>query len=514
MRKFLYSKTVCLLFFVLLFVSHSLHAQKPILLKIGVADSALLDYKTIGDTCFFKVKQGGFFQLWKTDGTTAGTVLVKDSFVSEIGNFVSINNTLYFFGPNRFGKPALYKSNGTKLGTVVVRNFSADSSILLGLSVINNVGYFSYMHGNPQYEGIWKTYGDSAGTTEIKAGILVKKTFQNKAFFKAGTTPIIFMVNNPGNSYAAIWKTDGTLAGTMKLKDSAFLYSISKIGGLVQTTTCTIFTDYAGASNLWRSDGSVAGTYVLRGGSINNLTLYNDNAYFLSGAVYKALNKTDGTSTGAVLGLSNVGNSLGVLGNKLFLGGKDNNDWEPYAGDGTPANTNLLRDIHLGADAGGSDPRYYTALNNTMFFIANNNVHGDQIYRSNATIAGTTLAYALADTIPNFNTKGLSASGSYLLFVSNNNALYVLRPTANPAGLFGSNQMPMLKVFPNPTNSILYIDYPASQNTFIQLHSYLGQEILAVPFTNKLDLSALSKGIYFLTITDKDKKYTQKIIVD
>ncbi|OYU96344.1 MAG: hypothetical protein CFE21_08075 [Bacteroidetes bacterium B1(2017)] len=487
-------------------------AQKPTLLKVGVADSALLDYKTIGDTSYFKVKQGAYFQLWKTDGTPGGTKLVKDSFVSEIGNFAAINNTLYFFGPNRAGKPALYKSNGTPAGTQIVRSFATDSAVLLGLSVINNVGYFSYTHGTPHYEGVWKTYGDSAGTTEIKSGLIVKKTFENKAFFKAGLTAIIFVVNYPNNTYSALWKTDGTLAGTTKLKDSVFNYSTSKIGGMVQTSTCAIFTNTFGASNLWRSDGSIAGTYLIRGGSINNLTLYNDKAYFLSGAVYKTLNQTDGSAFGAVLGLTNVGNSLGVLGNKLFLGGKDNNDWEPYAGDATPSNSVLLKDIHLGTDAGGSDPRFFTAVNGTMFFVANDYLHSDQIYKTNGTPSGTSLAYSLADTIRNFSTKGLSASGTNLLFVSGNN-LYSLR-TTGVSGLFPLNQEQVLNLYPNPTNGILNIDYKASSEATLKVYSCLGQEVLSIPFASTIDLAGLGSGIYLLSILDGEKSITRKVILE
>ena len=54
-------------------------AQKPIFLKSNMADSTLKDIALVQNDTYFKFKQNNHFQLWKTNGTLAGTVLVKDS---------------------------------------------------------------------------------------------------------------------------------------------------------------------------------------------------------------------------------------------------------------------------------------------------------------------------------------------------------------------------------------------------------------------------------------------------
>jgi ELWxxDGT repeat protein len=493
----------------------NVYAQKPIQLKLGVSDTTLLDIENIGNATYFKVRKGPYSQLWKTDGSQTGTVLVKDSFVGDINNLVALNGVLYFLGKNTNGNPCIYKSNGTRLGTSVVKSFTTDSAKLFGLSIINNVGYFSYSYANPTYNGIWKTDGTDAGTVEIKSGVICRKGFNNQGFLPAGSS-IIFWAHKPVGTYGALWRTDGTNAGTFILKDSITFYAIDFMGGYVNTTSCAIVTFTAGlggASNLYRTDGSLAGTYFLRGGSINNLTLFNNNAYYTSGSIYKSLGKTDGATYGAVLGLTNIGNSLGVANNQFYLGGKDNNDWEPYISDGTPGNTLLLKNIRLGSEAGGSDPRYYTAVGNTMYFVANDYMYNNQIYKSNGTSAGTVLAYALADSIPGFSTKGLTSGAGFLLFVDKGNTLYTLGTSGTSGSKFLYNDNHFFQVFPNPSTGMLFLTYPTSEQTEILVLNSLGQEVFKQNNAQELNLSFLPKGIYTLSITSESNTYSQRIIL-
>lgn len=71
-----------------------------------------------------------------------------------------------------------------------------------------------------------------------------------------------------------------------------------------------------------------------------------------------------------------------------------------------------------------------------------------------------------------------------------------------------------IKIYPNPTTSILNIDDEQNQlqNTTIEIKNYLGQTVYKVPFTNQIDLSSLSAGMYFLTVEDKSNKKTIKIV--
>lgn len=72
-----------------------------------------------------------------------------------------------------------------------------------------------------------------------------------------------------------------------------------------------------------------------------------------------------------------------------------------------------------------------------------------------------------------------------------------------------------IKVFPNPFNNILHIELENPKiNTKITISDILGKQYLNEPINNShtLDLSHLSKGIYFIQATSGDKKITKRII--
>src|SRR5262249_46384662 len=64
------------------------------------------------------------YELWKTDGTAAGTVLVKDIYPGSAGSSLSsltaVNSTLFFLADDGTTGWELWKSDGTGAGTVLV----------------------------------------------------------------------------------------------------------------------------------------------------------------------------------------------------------------------------------------------------------------------------------------------------------------------------------------------------------------------------------------------------------
>ena len=68
-------------------------------------------------------------ELWRTDGTAAGTVMVKDIYPGE-GNssypdyLTAVNGTLYFTATDGTNGYELWKSDGTAEGTVMVKDIN------------------------------------------------------------------------------------------------------------------------------------------------------------------------------------------------------------------------------------------------------------------------------------------------------------------------------------------------------------------------------------------------------
>src|SRR5262249_6413915 len=121
------------------------------------------------------------YELWKSDGTAAGTVLVKDIFPGTHreydywGNWRYIPNTSFpsdlvnvggtlIFGANDANGRELWKSDGTAAGTVRV------SSPALGpprnLSNVNGTLFFEAVDTNG-WE-LWRSDGTTAGTMLVK----------------------------------------------------------------------------------------------------------------------------------------------------------------------------------------------------------------------------------------------------------------------------------------------------------------------------------------------------------
>jgi len=67
-------------------------------------------------------------ELWKSDGTVGGTVLVKDILPgptgSGIANLTNVNGTLFFSASDGVSGNELWKSDGTEAGTVRVKDLS------------------------------------------------------------------------------------------------------------------------------------------------------------------------------------------------------------------------------------------------------------------------------------------------------------------------------------------------------------------------------------------------------
>ncbi|MFN5513829.1 MAG: ELWxxDGT repeat protein, partial [Cyanobacteriota bacterium] len=87
-------------------------------------------------------------ELWKSDGTAAGTVLVKDirpgSSSSYLRELTGVGNTLYFSANDGVNGDELWKSDGTAAGTVLVKDINpgSSSSYLRELTGVGNTLYF------------------------------------------------------------------------------------------------------------------------------------------------------------------------------------------------------------------------------------------------------------------------------------------------------------------------------------------------------------------------------------
>src|SRR5262249_57131136 len=80
----------------------------------------------VNGTLYFTVTTGD--ELWKTDGTSAGTVLVKafdhSPYFNCPNSLTNVNGTLFFTAYDSINGVELWKSNGTAAGTTLVKDIN------------------------------------------------------------------------------------------------------------------------------------------------------------------------------------------------------------------------------------------------------------------------------------------------------------------------------------------------------------------------------------------------------
>ncbi len=100
-------------------------------------------------------------ELWRSNGTAAGTVLVKDidpgSGSSLPSGLTNVNGVLYFVADNGVNGNELWRSNGTAAGAVLVKDIWPGSigSIPDQLTNVNGVLYFRAFDGVHGQE-VWR----------------------------------------------------------------------------------------------------------------------------------------------------------------------------------------------------------------------------------------------------------------------------------------------------------------------------------------------------------------------
>jgi ELWxxDGT repeat protein len=108
----------------------------------------------VDGTLFFTIFNGNSMsELWKSDGTETGTVLVKDfdllTGYTEPGlsEFTNINGTLFFYVYSN-KEPELWKSNGTNSGTILVKTFDS-----FGACKLTSSDNYFFFCAKPDYSG-------------------------------------------------------------------------------------------------------------------------------------------------------------------------------------------------------------------------------------------------------------------------------------------------------------------------------------------------------------------------
>ena len=135
------------------------------------ASSSPRDLAVLNSQCFFSADDGSGRVMWKTDGTTLGTVPYIDlntsaTIPNPTGFEIFENNLIYAANPNQFTGTELYKTDGAGNVTLIrdIAPTTLDSSSPQNITVIDSRIYFS-ADNKVNGREVWVSNGTYAGTT-------------------------------------------------------------------------------------------------------------------------------------------------------------------------------------------------------------------------------------------------------------------------------------------------------------------------------------------------------------
>lgn len=332
----------------------------------------------IDDKILFSANDGGGYALWITDGTMEGTRKVKDVYTGE---FFYFNDALYFKQyVSDESEGNVWRTDGTSEGTVKIPEFGYLKSSYNGTVSGNSQLFFFHYAFDWDFQGkkieLWRSNGVESGTQKVKDFALLSGS-PSKAIVINDIAYFTLDNEEEGNK---LWRSDGTLLGTYPIEDA---------GSYILEFNGRVLFSYNNEIKI--SDGGVGYAQVLLG----NANIHSDQSVIINNVLftkdYKSIIKTDGTPGGTqkIIDLGNVNDELVLLHDKIIF---PINDWENEELGILNPETNavaLLKEIYPGSQ--GSHPYKLIPLSDKVIFLADDGIHGQEIWSTNGTEEGTQL---------------------------------------------------------------------------------------------------------------------------
>jgi ELWxxDGT repeat protein len=376
------------------------------------------------------------FDLMLTDGTPAGTRLVRGQLDGRLTQLTPVGFELYFLLDEGDGdRRALWKSDGTSQGTVMVHG-----GFHYPIQDLTPFGELCFFVGRAvgQPSGIWRSDGTAAGTH------LLMEAPETARITAAGDR-LYFATYDVDIAKTQLWSSDGTAEGTNMVFESMGI-GYQPFASLADRLLFTF--PIAGVPALWVSDGTPAGTHPVRSIWPHSSQRVGETEIFFSvqdPSLGSELWITDGTEQGTFL-VKNIASDetqtpsssireLTRLGDEVFFVATDargddvpvdETAIELWKTDGTSSRTEKV--THLNEGRSRRYIGHLTPVGDRLFFA-----YGSALWVSDGTSEGTAALLPQGSTMyPDI--RSLTPVGDLLYFVRNDLTLSLCRSDGTAAG--------------------------------------------------------------------------------
>ena len=343
------------------------------------------------------------YELWRSDGSSGGTNLLLDIWTGNNGsdpnssnpsNFLVAGSTLFFTATNGSNGTELWRTDGTAGGTVMVADIATGSSSSnpSSLTLVGTTLFFSAANSSGDRE-LYRCASPYTTVTQVRDINAGGSSDPQQLFAHDG---ILFFSATDGVTGRELWKSEAPF-------------------GSINTTL---------VRNIWTGSGSTGNGNPKNFFSLGNRLLFQANDSTNGAELWSAVAPYNTGSTALLVNIntsataSSFPNLFTAIGDTVFFRANTNtHGFELWKSGGTSASTRRVADMNVGT--GSSSPSFLTVFDNRIYFTANNGTGGRELYfTSQAPFISVTRVEIAPGTASSAPTN-LSVIGSRLYFAAN-----------------------------------------------------------------------------------------------
>lgn len=419
----------------------------------GISNSREL--AVLGNTLLFQAEAtASGKELWKSDGTSAGTIMVKD--INPTGDsspriFTTLGTYSYFVATDGVKGLQLWRTDGSSANTSMIKGLNASSSSFTQVTIKYNqfIAFKDrlYFAGDDGTKGVelWKINNSTDSATLVRNINESPGNGSSVDNFVIYNNKLYFTTNGP-----QLWKLDIDTNGDEVVE------KVLDFPNLDGDTWTGVFETVVYKDQLYAAIGTLSkGTLLWK---------FDNSLQSLS-----PVKPSYGSASDPVSFTTSSTRELYVHNNLLFFKVNDGvNGTEPWITDGTESGTKLLKNINPSLS---SLATYQVVFNNKLYFTASDGQFDNYLWKTDGTTGGTVkednfslvknkLAVT-AMTIMNNTTYFIASS------LSNGNELYKLKTSSQST--------------PNDDNKNKDASSSASQEPKYKLPIMAGPHFVGIP---------------------------------